>query len=675
MLGLYRTLLENIVRNPQRALSSYRLFTAEELHHLTSQRNTVQPSHPFIEFPRQEIEQPITSRFEFQVRRNSQKMALNTRTHQWTYGELNHKADQIAAAIVKLSNAAQHRIGLLFEHDAPMIAGILGTLKSGGAYVPLETSYPRDRIAYMLKDSQATAVLVDHGSIALARSLTDGTLPLINVDEIDDSSISGPAPLVSPDSLAYILYTSGSTGTPKGVVQNHRNVLHHARNYTHALHLNSDDRLTLFSSCSCDAAMMDIFGALLNGATLYPMGLKTEGLSSAVDRLIGEKITIYHSTPVVFRYLFGTMTSGKDLSSVRVVVLGGEPTVKADVDLFKRHFSDQSIFINGLGPTESTLALQYFLSHASQLVHDSVPVGYPVENTEVLLLNEAGEPADVYGEIGIRSSLLALGYWRKEQLTETAFLPDPEGGTRRIYRTGDLGRLLPDGSIDFVGRKDSQVKIRGFRVEPGEIEFVLAQHPAVRETVVLARKDSGDSARLVAYVVPNRDATFFANDARSFLKQKLPDYMVPSAFVLLQEFPLTANGKVDRRALPAPDPSRPELEQTYVAPRDQVEKVLAEMWAELLTLEKVGILDNFFDLGGHSLLATQLVSRIRREFKTPLPLRAIFEQPTIESLALHLLQQQAKASGRDEIDELLEGLESITDETAERQLKTMPSRL
>jgi acyl carrier protein len=361
------------------------------------------------------------------------------------------------------------------------------------------------------------------------------------------------------------------------------------------------------------------------------------------------------------------MTSRKDLSSVRFVVLGGEPTVKADVDLFKQYFSDQSIFVNGLGPTESTLALQYFLRHDSQLVNDSVPVGYPVENTEVLLLDEGGIPTDVYGEIGIRSSLLALGYWRKEKLTETAFLPDPDGGTRRIYRTGDMGRLLADGSIGFVGRKDSQVKIRGFRVELGEIEFVLGQHPAVRETVVLARRDPGDPSELVAYIVPNHDAALFANDARSFLKQKLPDYMVPSAFVLLKEFPLTANGKVDRPALPAPDPSRPELEQTFVAPRNQVEKTLVEIWEELLTLEKVGILDNFFDLGGHSLLATQLVSRIQREFNMSLLLRAIFENPTIESLALHILQGQAKVSSRDEINELLAEVESITDEDAERQ--------
>ena len=666
MLTRFQTLLEGIAADPHRAISSYRLLTAEERHHLASRRNTVRSSHPFIDFPQEEIEQSITSRFELQLKRYPHKLAVSTRTHQWTYSELNHKANQIAAAIVKSSNAVQHRIGLLFEQDAPMIAGILGTLKSGGTYIPLETSHPRDRITYMLKDSQAAAVLTDRGSIALARSLTNGTLPMINVDEVDNSSTPGPAPLVSPDTLAYILYTSGSTGTPKGVIQNHRNVLQHIRNYTNGLHLNSDDRLTLFSSCSFDAAIMDVFGALLNGATLYPMGLKEEGLLSAVDRLIAEKITIYHSTPIVFRHLFRAMTGRKDLSSVRFVVLGGEQTAKADVDLFKQYFSDQSIFVNGLGPTESTLALQYFLRHDSELVNDSVPVGYPVEKTEVLLLDEGGKPTDVYGEIGIRSSFLALGYWRKEKLTETVFLPDPEGGTRRIYRTGDMGRLFADGSIGFVGRRDSQVKIRGFRVELGEIEFVLGQHPAVRETVVLARKDPGDTAELVAYVVPSHDAAFFANDARSFLKQKLPDYMVPSAFVLLKEFPLTANGKVNRPALPAPDPSRPELEQTFVVPRNQVEKTLVQIWEELLTVEKVGILDNFFDLGGHSLLATQMVSRIRREFNTSLLLRAIFENPTIESLALHLLQQQAKASGRDDINELLAELESMSDEDAER---------
>jgi amino acid adenylation domain-containing protein len=668
ILGQYRTLLENIVSNPQRPISAYELLSDAERRHLASRTNSVRSNQPFIVFQQEEIEQSIASRFESQVDRYSDKTAIKTKTHQWSYGKLNHKANQIAATIVKLSSGREQRVGLLFEHDGPMIAAILGTLKSGATYIPLETFHPADRISYMLQDSQATAIVTDSGSMPLARSLSSGKLPLINVDEIDGSNTLAPASPISPDTLAYILYTSGSTGTPKGVMQNHRNVLRHIRNYTNSLHINADDRLTLFSSCGFDAAIMDIFGALLNGATLYPMGLREEGISSAVvDRLISQKITVYHSTPSVFRHLFHTSPGGTDLSSVRIVVFGGEQTLKGDVDLFNRCFSEHTILVNGLGPTECTLALQYFIRHDDRAVNELVPVGYPVENTEVLLLDQAGEPTDVYGEIGIKGPGLALGYWGREELTDIAFVPDPTGGTGRTYRTGDMGRLLPDGSIGFVGRKDAQVKIRGFRVEPGEVEFVLGKHPAVQETAVVTREDASGTSALVAYVVPKQGVVFFATEARSFLKKQLPDYMVPSAFVLLEIFPLTANGKVDRRALPAPDSTRPELEQPFVAPRNQVEEVLANIWAEILALDKVGVCDNFFDLGGHSLLATRLVSRIQRELNLPVSLRDIFENPTIESLARRLLRQSG-ASTAGEIDELLSELESISDESAERQL-------
>ena len=515
-----------------------------------------------------------------------------------------------------------------------MIAAIFGVLKSGNAYVPLDLTHPKERLARILEDSQATALLTTRSTAAVAKMLTTGPVKIIDINEIDDAISTANLCLpILPDALAYILYTSGSTGQPKGVVQNQRNVLHHIANYTNGLHLNPNDKLTLIPSYGFDAAVMDMFGALLNGATLYPINLKEEDPTALLARMVEEKITVYHSTPTVYRYLVGSLTGKEDLSAIRLVVLGGEEVLTKDIDRFRRHFSENAIFVNGLGPTESTLALQYFINHETQVIGNIVPVGYAVEDTEVHLLNEAGERTEIYGEIGIRSDHLALGYWQESEMTKAAFFPDPQGGTQRIYRTGDMGRLLCDGSIAFTGRKDFQVKIRGVRIEPGEIESALSQHPGVRECVVLAREDVLDVKRLVVYIVANQQRAPSAHDLRSFLKQKLPDYMVPSAFVYLDALPRTPNGKIDRGALPAPDQISAALDQSYVAARTPEEEKLAKIWAQVLKLNRVGIHDNFFELGGHSLLATQVMSRLREAFQVELNLRELFEHPTVAGLA------------------------------------------
>ena len=505
MLGYYQTLLAGVVANPDHPISSISLLTEEERHRLSIRSNVIRASNPFIEFRKEDIEQSIPSRFEQQAKRYPDHVAVKTKTHQWTYHQLDQTANRIAETLVNACGSDNERVGLLFNHDAPMVAGILGALKAGKTYVPLDPAYPMERLAYMLEDSQAVAMLTDHSSVDFARTLMDGRLQIINIDDGQKAkSAIKPDVAISPDTLAYILYTSGSTGRPKGVMQSHRNVLHHIRNYTNNLHLNSDDRLTLLSSYGFDAAVMDIFGALLNGTALHPMDIREENPSALLYRLVKENITIYHSTPTVYRYLMSTLTGREELSSVRLVVLGGEEVYKEDVDRFTKIFSPHSILVNGLGPTESTVAMQCFINQKTEIAGNIVPVGYPVEDTEVLLLNEGGQDAEVYGEIGIKSEHVALGYWRKPEMTRNAFLPDPEDGTKRIYRTGDMGRLLPDGSIAFIGRKDFQVKIRGFRIELGEIETVLSQHPAVREAVVVAREESPGDKRLVAYVVPSR---------------------------------------------------------------------------------------------------------------------------------------------------------------------------
>jgi amino acid adenylation domain-containing protein len=633
MLDHYQTLLASIVAQPEYPLLRLSLLREDRPQRLSIRSHQVYPTNPFVEFKQEEIEQSIPARFEQQVKQHPQNVALKTRNHEWTYETLNRLANQVAQAILKRCGRGEERIALRFEHDASMIAGLLGVLKAGKTYVPLDPTYPEERLTYILADSQVAAIVTNNLNQALATELAQGSLQLINLEAIEFPLNGEPDLPISPDTLAYILYTSGSTGRPKGVMQSHRNVLHHIRTYTNNLQLNADDKLTLLASYSFDAAVMDIFGALLNGATLYPINIKEEGVGRLAQWLIEQQITIYHSTPTVYRYFVDTLTSQEIFSELRLVVLGGEEVHKQDVELYKTHFPPACIFVNGLGPTESTVSLQCFINHETNITRNTVPIGYPVENTEILLLNKAGEAATVYGEIAIRSPYVALGYWQQPELTEASFLLDPEGGPGRLYRTGDLGRLRPDNSLEFVGRKDFQIKIRGFRIEPGEVEGVLNQHPAVRETTVVAREDVPGNKRLVAYIVPKQPQAPSLAELRTFLQQSLPDYMVPSAFMMLEALPLTPNGKIDHRALPAPEPVRSGLVSAFVAPQDLLELRLTKIWEEVLDVQPVGVRDNFFELGGHSLLAVRLFAQIEEILGRNLPVGLIFQAPTVEQQA------------------------------------------
>jgi amino acid adenylation domain-containing protein len=692
MLEHLTTLLEGLVANPERAISDYPLLAETQTARELIQLDDVRPTNLFTTFAKNEIEQSITDRFESQVSKHPKRIAIKSARHEWSYEELDRRVNQVAQAILNLSGEGEERIALLFEHDAPMIAGMLGALKAGKTYVPLDPNHPSERLAKIIEHSEATAVLTDSRNIALARQVwsavaersADTALDQIHVSEskapsplrsagalqkclinIDDENSFGDTislPVIDPDRLAYILYTSGSTGQPKGVMQNHRNVLHYIRAYTNNLHLNADDRLTLLSSYCFDASVMDIYGALLNGATLYPIDLKQEGLAGLSQTLIEEEITVYHSTPTVYRYFVNTVaqTSVCDfprqnhrLKSVplkfpnlRLIVLGGEKVNRADVELYQKHFSDDCIFVNGFGPTEATVVLQNFINKQSRISGDSIPVGFPVEDTEVLLLNKADKPSEIAGEIAIKSKHVALGYWRNPAATSTAF--DSSSDLKGvIYKTGDMGRRLPDGSIRFEGRKDFQVKIRGHRVELGEIESALSQHPAVGECVVVANENATGDKRLVAYIVTptttfmggaNTPQALIPNpssngrgDLRDFLKQKLPEYMLPSSFVILDSLPLTASGKLNRLALPAPVESVNQA--TIVLPQTPLEKSLTAIWADLLEVEAIGVQDNFFDLGGHSLLAVRLFAQIEKKLDKRLPLATLFQAPTVAQLA------------------------------------------
>ncbi|MFQ5610898.1 MAG: amino acid adenylation domain-containing protein [Anaerolineae bacterium] len=632
MAAHFQTLLAGVAADPEQRLADLPL--ADE----TEPARLIQPGLAFVEFEQAALEGSLAARFEAQVEKYPGRLAVKTRRYAWTYRTLNQAANRVAAAILAGREPGVGRVALLFDHDAPMIAAILGALKAGQTYVPLDPTYPQERLAYMLADSGADAILTGDRN----RPLAGRQGRIINLDRLDRTApAENPNLALPPETLAYILYTSGSTGQPKGVMQSQANVLHHIRTYTQALCLSPEDGLTLLSSYSFDAAVMDIFGALLNGAALYPVDVKREGLAGLARWLREQPITVYHSTPTVYRYFLGDLPPDQTFPGVRCVVLGGEEVFRSDMELYKRHFPPECVFVNGLGPTESTLALQYFLNHETQLSGQRVPVGYPVAGTQVLLLDEEGRAGSITGEIALRGPHLALGYWGRPGLTAAAFLPDPDGGARRVYRTGDLGRRRPDGSLEFIGRKDSQVKVRGFRVELREIEAVLSAHPAVREAVVLARQTAHKPGEkeLVAYVVPGPGQAAAGADLRRYLKARLPDYMLPAAFVTLDRLPLTPTGKLDRRALPAPrpDPDRPA--DGYVAPRDLVELQLARLWEEVLDVRPVGVRDNFFELGGHSLLGARLFARIEEAFERRLPLATLFQAPTVEQQAAVLRRQ------------------------------------
>ncbi len=645
LLRCYATLLEAAVREPQRRISTLPLLPEAERAGPPPHLPRIAPGPSFAEFPAEALEHSLGARFAGQVARAPQAIAVETVRHRWSYAELERRANQVAHAILRRCGAGEGRVALLLEHDAPMLAALLGVLQAGKAYVPLDPSFPPERLRRLLHDAGAGALLTQASLVVGARAWAGGT-PLLELEEVEAGESGQAVDLeVSPATPAYILYTSGSTGEPKGVVQCHRNVLHHIRTYTNRLRLGAGDRLSLLSSYGSDAAVMDIFGALLNGAVLCPIDLKGEAAGGLPGQLAGRGITVYHSTPTVYRHLLAQMGGGEDLSRIRLVVLGGEEATARDVELFRRHFASEALLINGMGPTECTLAMQQVVGRETELPGGRVPVGSAVEGVEVLLLNAADEPVETYatGEIVLRSAYLALGYWGREEQTRAAFAPDPDGGERRIYRTGDLGRRLPDGRIVFAGRKDFQLKIRGHRVEAGEIESALLRCTGVRQAVVLTREGTSGGRQLVAYLALEPGSPPALSELRDHLRAILPEHMVPAGFVTVERLPLTRSGKVDRRALAALEPEPLAAVADFVAPSTPMERLIAEIWRDLLQEERIGVRDNFYDLGGHSLLSIRFASRFHEATGIRIDLREVTYQ-TLGQLAATYTERVAVPS-------------------------------
>ncbi|WP_292768135.1 non-ribosomal peptide synthetase [Nostoc sp. NOS(2021)] len=595
--------------------------------------------------------------FEAQLEKTPDNIAVVFKEETLTYQELNYQANKIAHYLQSLGVKPEVLVGICVERSSEtlpeasleMIVGMLGILKAGGAYVPLDPTYPKERLAFMLSDSQAQ-VLLTQQKFAEGFAGSGAKVVCLDTDweSINQHSQENPISNATAENLAYVIYTSGSTGTPKGVAVTHRAVNRLVCNTNYIKFVPSDAyggqlRIAQASNTSFDAATFEIWGSLLHGARLVVIPQNVVLSPQHFAAYIREqRISVLFLTTALFNQLASIVPQAfKDL---RNLLFGGEAVDPKSVKAVLRNGPPQRL-LHVYGPTESTTFACWYLVEDIPEGSTNVPIGRPISNTQIYILNSKLQPVPVGnpGELYISGDGLARGYLNRPELTKEKFIPNPfekaEGS--RLYKTGDLARFLPDGNIEFIGRVDHQVKIRGFRVELGEIEALLSQHSDVRQAVVIAREDIPGDQRLVAYIVPNQKLDASATTLKRFLQEKLPYYMVPAVFVILDSLPLTPNGKVDRRHLPACDRTRPDLEETFVAPRNPIEQTLAVIWGQLLALEQIGVNDNFFYLGGHSLIATQILSRVREVFQVELSFNHIFENPSIASLA-QLIEQHSQ---------------------------------
>ena len=632
------------------------------------------PTGAFIPFQKEAIQQPIPARFEQMVRQYPHRLAVKTNYQAVTYDELNRQANRIAHAILAQCGEGQETIGLLLNHGIAMVAAVLGVLKTGEIYVPLDPTYPLARLTTILEDVQPSLIITDQAYCSLACTLAKNGMPVLNLDSISDCfTTASPSLDFCPDRLANILYTSGSTGQPKGVLQNHQNILHVVMRYTNSYHVCKEDRIALLSSFSTTGGWIHPFGALLNGAAIFPFDLKKEGLSNLALWLRDEEITLCTVNPSAFRHFAAFLQGGEYFPAVRVLSFSGEPVYRRDIEIGRDHFSPSCVFVNTLGTTEASWARQCIMDRQTEILRNTVPLGYALPDVGVALCDENGVQVGMnhIGEIIVSSPYLSPGYWRRPDLSEAKF-SSPRGGDTRRYRTGDLGYMMPDGCLFYLGRKDHQVKVRGYRIEIAEIEGVLLEVDNVKQAVVILREDRQGDQRLVAYVVPFSLPVPTSSALRRAAAERLPDYMIPSVFVMLEALPFLPSGKLDRQALPTPNSIRPSLDAPFVAPRTPIEAKLIKIWSDVLQLQQVGIYDNFAELGGHSLLATQILSRVVMTFGVDLPVRILMEAPTVAEMAVLLAQHQGAQADPDTLARLLAEVEELSEEQARCHLADTP---
>ena len=643
MVGHFQTLLEAIVVDPEQKISRLPLLSAAEQQQFAEWNGTE------TQYPRQLCMHELV---EAQAQRTPNANAVEHGSVVLSFRELNERANQLAHFLRKRGVGPESKVGICLRRSIELPVALLAVLKSGAACVPLDPAYPKERLTYMLEDSQTSLVLTQAGLLA---EVTDFDTEVVNLDadwqlfasERRENVCSG----VKPENLAYVIYTSGSTGKPRGVLLTHGGLINHNVAAAQLFGITPADRMAQFASISFDIAVEEIFPTWIAGGALV---VREEDASLAVGdflRWVDEKRVTALDLPTAYWHELVRELSESALrlpKSLRIVIVGGEKASSAALTTWRKLAGPRVRWVNTYGPTETSVIVTSFEPEAAEEIPAVLPIGRPIANTRIYILgrNLQPLPVGIAGDLYVAGPGLARGYLNRPEITAEKFVPDPFSTApgARMYKTGDLARYLASGEIEFAGRTDDQVKIRGYRVELEEIEAVLGSHSGAREVVAVARESTSGEKSLVAYVVPSREQVPTASELRSFLKQKLPHYMVPSAFVLLEAMPKTPNGKVDKRALPTPKTSDFAETQEYVAPTDELEMQLTKIWETVLEKNPVGIRDNFFELGGHSLLAARLMHRIEQSLGQRLPLAALLQAPTVEQLAGLLRQEKWSSS-------------------------------
>jgi amino acid adenylation domain-containing protein len=629
LIAHYRQLLESAVAEPDQPLAKLQMLDAPERRRM------------LVEWSRTKTEdltrQCIHRQFEEQVEKTPEATAVVCLDQQLTFSELNARANQLARYLRRKRVGVETVVGIHMQPSLESIVALLAILKAGGAYIGLDPALPPERLSFMLDDARVALVLT--------RSQTDEGLPVDRVEvvsldtaKLDQESTGNLQVDVGWENLAYVIYTSGSTGRPKGVAGAHRQLAAYLHGILDRLHFEPGASFTMHQALNIDAPVTQLLVTLCRGGVLHviPQDLATD--PDALGRYFQtHRIDYFKVAPSHLAALLAS-EHPEQVMPRRLLLIGGE-AAHTDWVASVQPLAPACAIVNHYGPTETTVGVMTYevTNGAIDVQGATLPLGRPLPNTEIYVLDPTLNPVPVgvAGEIHIGGETLSRGYLNQPELTATKFIPNPFSNVpgARLYKTGDLARYLADGNVEFLARIDHQVKIRGFRVELGEIEAVLTEHPAVQAAVVTKWEQTASTERLVAYVVANPATPELPGELSQYLRDKLPDYMIPSIFKLMEALPHTAQGKIDRRALPPPDAWQPELDREFVGPRNETEARLAELWAQLLGLPRVGVFDNFFELGGHSLLATRLVSRLRQHLQIELPLRVIFEEPTVAGLA------------------------------------------
>jgi amino acid adenylation domain-containing protein len=669
LLSHLRTLLQGILDHPNTPISRLPVLSQAERHQLLVEWNST-----CVELPANRC---VHHLFESQVERNPDAVAVQFEGRHLTYGQLNARANQLAHFLQERNIGPEMLVGICIECSLEMVVGVLGILKAGAGYLPLDPNLPVERQEFMLKDAGVEILLAQRRLLSsLPKAPTTPILLDADWETIAKLSTENPDSDVTAENLAYVLYTSGSTGVPKGVAMHHRPLHNLIQWQIQNSALPNGVRMLQFSPLSFDASFVDIFWTCCSGGTLLMVAPELRrDAESLLGFLADESVERINLPAIALQQLAEAAVDGARLSATlgEIVATAEQLQITPAVASLLDRLPDATLQ-NQYGPTESHVVTAYMLDGARDQWPALPPIGRPIANTQIYLLDATLEPVPigVSGNLYIGGDGLSRGYLNRPGLTAERFIPDPFSAVpgARLYSTGDLGRFLPDGNIEYLGRSDRQVKVRGYRVEPGEIETVLRQHPSIQHAIAMVHHDPVPSSqRLVAFVVPRRGSVPDIGRLRDYLNARLPEYMVPSAFTVLDDLPLTPSGKVDRSALPMPEWSRQALEIEYVAPRTPLEKALSLIWGQVLGIERIGIYDNFFELGGHSLLATQTISRIRDILRIEVPLRTLFEAPTIAEMSQAIISHEAESGQIEKIAQLWKRIESAPPDEMAKMLK------